>query len=351
MSYVDYYRDLKNGDLKSVYALYGPETFILKSMLQLTKKMLLVEGLEELDSITIDGRNLGFKQAKSLIELHPFASKKRLVIIENPDFIDSEKWERSRLDTFLDMHVGADSLLTLLLFDKLDKRKYGAKKLAKIGSVVEFTRIDRQELIKWIAKAFKDKSKLVEKSAAAYLADECGYLDKAAEIDLHYVSTMISTIADSTTNDTVKLNDVSLHLEKSLESNIFKWRDEMILGHEKHASVLLKGLINEEEHPIKLLYMLQAQVRDLYRYSLLKSAGLSLGKAAQVMSKRDFMMKFFVDALKIYDAKKINELLKLCVNADDDLKIGSVDGVLVLQMLAFDIADLLYLTPNKVRIR
>lgn len=341
MAYTDYYDDLKNDKLLGIYGFYGPESFIIKSMLDLTKEKLILKGLEELDYVYVNGKNLDFSDAKSYVEILPFASEKRVVVIENPDFFDTEKWGLKKIEKFLDLHKDGN-VLTILLFDKIDKKKSSYKVLSKVGKLVEFQRLDRNSLIRWIQKS-KFIKKDISEPASIYIADESGYLEKNSFIDLFYIKNLLELVSNSTKNSTISLEDVKTYLESSVKANVFKWRDSVIRGNIAESSKLLNALLEKEEHPIKLFSIFQSFVRDIYKFSLLKDSGLSKYEISKLLKKQDFIIKDYENIYNEFSKEKIGKLIDLCVETDDFLKIGSVDGVLALNRLVFKIKELILL--------
>lgn len=340
MSYRDYYDDISSGNLKGIYGFYGPEKFIINSMIDISKKKLITEGLESIDLIDIDAKGLSYVEAKKIANHLPFGSEKRLVIFRNPDFIDSEKWKRENLDSFLELHKSSEHILTLLIFDKLDNRKYGAKALAKAGKVVEFSRIDREELIRWIVNKFRELNRAIKMDAVSYIADNSLYLDKGAESDLGELYSFIQVLNDSIKDKEITLNNVREHMALKLESNIFKWRTALLSGRANDSIYYLHALLLEGEAPIKLLYMVEVQLRDLYLYSLLKKAKLRDAEIAKKMGKQVFMLKDLNVLTNTRTFKHLDYIMELVLEYDDLMKIGGMDGKLVLQNLAFRIAEL-----------
>ncbi len=340
LAYKDYYDDILSGKMKSIYAFYGPEKFIMNSMIDISKKRFIAEGLESIDLIDFEAKNLTYTEARKLLEHLPFASEKRLLIMRNPDFIDSDKWDRKNLDAFLDFHHQSDHLLTLLIFDKIDNRKYGVKAISKLGKVVEFSRINRDELIRWIHTKFRELKKEIQRDALIYIADNSMYLEKNADSDLGKLYSFIQVLADSIKSDRISLKDVRSLMASKYDSNVFKWRSAILSGKAEESIYYLHALFLEGEAPIKLLYMLENQLRDLYLYSLLKSANLKDAEIAKKMGKQVFMLK---DLNILYHSptfKNINHIIELLLAFDDMMKIGGVDGKLLLQYLAFKIKEI-----------
>ncbi len=337
MAYTDYYNDINTGKLKNIYGFYGSERFIMNSMIEISKKKFIETGLEAIDFVDYDAKGLSYAEAKKIVEHLPFASEKRLVVFRNPDFIDSEKWDREKLDAFLELHSEATHVLTLLIFDKLDKRKYGTKALDKVGKIVEFSHIDRNSLITWVQSKFALFGCKATRSAIEYIADNSGYLEKNNEGDLAKLFSLIQVIASSVSGDIVGLDDVKLHLEARFDSNVFKWRKAILSGKAKESIYYLHALFEEDEPAIKLLSMLQKQVRDLYEYSLLKMSGISEAQIAKKMGKQTFMLKELNMLMNSNLYKNFDEAIKLLLDTDDMMKIGGIDGEVALQNLAFKI--------------
>ncbi len=337
MSYRDFYDDILSENLKGIYAFYGSEKFIMNSMIDISKKKFITEGLEAIDLIDVEAKGLTYVEAKKMVEHLPFASEKRVIILRNPDFIDSEKWQRENLDNFLEIHNSSEHVLTLLICDKLDNRKYGVKALNKVGKVVEFSKINRDELIRWIKNKFNELKRPIGREAVAYIADNSLYLEKGSDGDLGKLYSFIQVLSDAVKNSEITLNDVREYMDLRVETNIFKWRTALLAGKSKEAIYYLHALLVEGEAPIKLLYMAEIHLRDLYLYSLLKSAKLKEAEIAKKMGKQVFMLKDLQMLINTKTYRYLDALIETLLAHDDMMKIGGIDGKLVLQMLAFKI--------------
>ncbi|MDO4771988.1 MAG: DNA polymerase III subunit delta [Bacillota bacterium] len=337
LSYTEYYNDYLSGAVKNIYGFYGPETFIMNSMIDLSKKKFVAEGLESVDCMDFDAKGLSYNDAKKILDHLPFGSERRIIIMRNPDFIDTEKWKKEKLDSFFELHLKSDYLLTFLIFDKLDKRKYGPKALEKVGRLVEFSKITREELLRWIAGKFQERKRSVDRETVHFIADNSLYLEKDGVDDLASLYSLIQVLCDSVSNGKVTLQEVKKHLDLKVESNVFKWRNLLLMGRAAESIRYLHALLIEKEPPIRLLSLLTGQIRDLYLYSLLKKARLDEREIAKKMGKQPFMLKDLDALLHSNLFPHLQEVTETLLDYDDMLKIGGFDGALALQDLAFKI--------------
>ena len=95
MKVEDLEKDLKQGNLKSLYLLYGEEKFLLESSLKKIKN-LFGETLKGINYITIDETNL--QEIISDIETPSFGYEKKLIIAKNTGIFKKETKKKTKTD-------------------------------------------------------------------------------------------------------------------------------------------------------------------------------------------------------------------------------------------------------------
>ena len=89
-------KDLKKGELDSIYLLYGEEKFLLESSLKTIKK-LFGEKVEGINYIKLDDTNIN--QMISDIETPAFGFEKKLIIAKNTGLFKKDTKKKSKNDT------------------------------------------------------------------------------------------------------------------------------------------------------------------------------------------------------------------------------------------------------------
>lgn len=340
MAYQDYYKELNRGTLKSLNGFYGSERYIMKSMIERTREKYIAAGFEDMDYSELSGKNLSFSEAKNAVSTYPFMSEKRIVVIDRPDFVDSEKWGKKKLDEFFELVSTNTALILILVFDEIDKRKYGSKRLDKLGSLIEFGRIEDSELGPWLLKRFKHNEKRPKKLALDYLVKNSGYnLKENQRSDLYSLEKLVDVICFSTEAGEIELEDVTKFMEGLDEANLFEWRDALLMGKSDKATQLLHTLVRDE-HPMKLSSIVQTQLRNAFSFSLLREAGLSRYEVINKMQIKEFVSRSLEALYKEYGLSGLRLLLSYAVELDERLKIGSFDGLLSFDLFSQKIASI-----------
>lgn len=77
--------DLKTGNFKQIYLLYGEEAYLKKQYKERFIKAMLPEG-DTMNYAYYEGKNTDIKEVIDLAETLPFFSERRLIVFENTGF-------------------------------------------------------------------------------------------------------------------------------------------------------------------------------------------------------------------------------------------------------------------------
>ena len=147
--------DIKNGQLKKVYLLYGEEAY-LKHQYKRKLKAAAVTKDDTMNISSFEGKEINPKAVIDLAETLPFFAERRLILIENRGFFKNACEE---LACYLsDM---PDSTCMVFVEDDVDKRSKMYKAVAKNGTVVEFKKQTDEILVRWILGRLKKENRKI----------------------------------------------------------------------------------------------------------------------------------------------------------------------------------------------
>ncbi len=92
----DVWKALKKGDVRSVYCLYGKETYLLQETVSRIRQAVVDEETKDFNLSVFDLEEDPLDQAITDAETFPFMGEKRLVIVKNPSFLTGEKRKKNR---------------------------------------------------------------------------------------------------------------------------------------------------------------------------------------------------------------------------------------------------------------
>lgn len=145
-----FFQAIRDKRLKGVYLLEGVEENIKASALQQLRKVILPEGMEELNETVLDAPDTA--QIVAAAETLPFLADQRLVLVREHSAL-----QRGEADEKLIEYLPKVPETTVLIFwqnGKADSRKKLYKAIDKLGGVVSFQTLTDQELNEWVRQRF-----------------------------------------------------------------------------------------------------------------------------------------------------------------------------------------------------
>jgi DNA polymerase-3 subunit delta len=334
MSYKEFYQAITGSTLKTLYLFYGEETLLIDRMLNTAKDKCLNAATAEFNYVVLNAESLTFDRLYSAIEMLPMMDSRRIVVVKNPSFIQKDEWSDAQLKLFLKFHEEvACSTTTILWVEQVDKRKRIVKDIQKIGSVIHFDKLDETDLNKWIRQEVKKGHKSIDVGTATYFIERCGYFHQDSEVDLYRLSTLLQTLLHSSNHAVIVKADIERVLKQSVEGNIFKMLDALFEKRHKVAVEQTHALIEHGEAELKILFMIQRQIRQLLKVKQLHSEGFSATVIGEQLSLKPFIVKKNITQIQKTSLSSLRAMLYGVEEADRMMKSSSVTTRTVLEWL------------------
>ena len=153
--------DLKTGQLKQIYLLYGEEAYLKK---QYKDKLhyAIVPPDDTMNYAYYEGKGINAKEVIDLAETLPFFAERRLIILENSGFFKNASPELSETTSMI------------FVESEIDKRGKLYKAAKDKGRVVELGRQDESTLLRWIAGSVRRENKQVTEQVIRFFLTKVG---------------------------------------------------------------------------------------------------------------------------------------------------------------------------------
>ena len=150
--------DLKTGQFKQVYLLYGEESYLKKQYKDRLSKAMLPEG-DTMNYAYYEGKGTDVRQVIDLAETLPFFAPRRLIVMEDTGFFKGASPELAE-------YIRSMPETTCFLFveSEVDKRGKLYKAVKEKGRIVEMTRKDGNTLQKWVLSMVKKEGRQITQS-------------------------------------------------------------------------------------------------------------------------------------------------------------------------------------------
>ena len=312
--------DLKTGQFKQIYLLYGEEAYLKKQYKDRFVKAMLPEG-DTFNYAYYEGKGVNPKEIIDLAETLPFFAERRLILLENTGFL------KNACPDLAD-YVKQMPETTYMIFieEELDKRGKLYKAIKDKGRVVELTRQDERTLIRWILGMAKKEGKQMTESAAAYFLGKVGN-------DMENIQKELEKLFCYALNHTeVTIKEIDEICTTQISNHIFDMVDAVAAKQQRKALDYYYDLLALKEPPMRILFLLTRQFRILLQIKELEKEGIAQKEMAAKVGIMPFLIGKYRAQAKPFTTKELREILEAGVTAEEDVKTGKVGDVLSVEM-------------------
>ena len=153
--------DIKTGQFKQIYLLYGEEQYLIRQYRDKLKHALAADD-DTMNFSAFSGSDINQKEIIDLAETLPFFADRRLILIE-----DSGLFKKSAEELADYMSSIPETTYFVFAEKEIDKKTKMYKQVKKNGSIVEFPRQNETTLSRWIEGRIRRNGKNITRDACA----------------------------------------------------------------------------------------------------------------------------------------------------------------------------------------
>lgn len=247
-------------------------------------------------------------------------STKKLVILKN---VLAEKDLRESLDGFLKT-AKPDVDVTLIIYQTsaADKRLGLVTRLLKESGSKEFPLPNALDVERFITKRAAELGKIIDRPAAALLAEIVGS-------DLWRARTEIDKLSHAT-KDTVTMADVRSGVAGNLNDDIWQFVDAVGQGNKKQSLILLEQQFLAGAEP---LYLLSMVIREVRLMLALSNSQASDAELATTLALHPYVVKKIRQRAQNLSVLRLKGMYQALVRLDAALKSGRGEPRLLFTVL------------------
>ena len=269
-------KDLAGGEPGRLYLFHGEETYLRDHYLGRLKELLLTGGMGEFNLHTIPAREMSPRRLEEAVDCLPMMAPRTLVLVRDFDlFKAGEKDREEYARAFAQL---PDYCCLVFVYDlipyKGDARTKLAAAIKQNGTVVNFARQDQGDLVDWVRRRFRALGKEIDTRLACDLIFLCGDL-------MNNLISEIGKIGAYAKGHRVTRSDIDAVATPQLDAVVFRMTDAIGEGNFDRAASVLGELYQMQEPPIRIMWSLGRQMRQLYsaRLAIEKGKGPLCGGA------------------------------------------------------------------------
>ncbi len=312
--------DIKKGEFKSVYLLYGEEEYLKKQYRDRLRNA--IAGDDTMNYSYFDSDNASVKEIIDVCETMPFFAEKRLVVMENTGFLKSSNDE---LADYI-KHI-PDYLVIVMVEKEVDKRNKVYKAIDSAGYVCEMKPQTTATLEKWIAGLLAKDNLKISREACDLILDKTG-------AGMDYIKQEIEKLVSYCQGrEVVTVEDVENVCSAQTTSHIFDMISAIANKKQQQALDLYYDLLELKEPPMRILYLIVRQFNGILQVKDLMSRGVSGKDIAARIGVAPFVAGKYQAQAKYFEMSTLLDALNECAKTEEAVKQGRLNDRLGVELI------------------
>lgn len=313
--------DIKTGQLKQAYLLYGEEAYLRKQYRDRLKAALCAEG-DTMNFHYFEGKEVNPAQLIDLAETLPFLAERRVIFVENSGLF---KHGGEMLSEYL--KAPCETAYFVFVETEVDKRSRLYKAVAAIGSCVEFGMQDEDTLKRWVLGMIKKEGKQITAQGLACLLNKTGTDMENIRMELEKLFCYCMD------KDMILTEDIDAVCVTRISSHIFDMVNAIADKNQKKALTLYYDLLALKEPPMRILFLIARQCNMLLQVKELKKKGYDNKRIGEKVGLPGFIAGKYVTQAAKFKTAELRRAVERCVEAEEAVKTGRMNDVMSVEIL------------------
>lgn len=313
------WQTIERGEFSPVYLIIGTEAYIIQETLKRIEENALIADEAEFNYANFDLTETSIEVAIGEAESVPFWGDRKVVILQRPTFLTSEKdkvdHQIKGFENYLNEPVPFTILVIVAGVDKLDARKKISKLVQKNAVVIDATAPNEQSLLRWLSERATALNMDYEPAAMQELMVLTNFQLSVAIQELEKIALFVN-------GGLMTVQIVEDMVVRSLEQNVFQLTEKVVNKETGKALRIYQDLIKQKEEPIKILALLISQFRLMNQVKIMKKKGYSDPEMARTLKVHPYRAKLAAQSVRNIDLIHLQTALAALAKADFELKTG-----------------------------
>lgn len=312
--------DLKTGQFKQIYLLYGEEGYLKRQYRDRFIKAMLPEG-DTMNYAHYEGKNINVREVIDLAETLPFFAQSRLIVFEDTGFFKSAGAELA--DYIKDM---PETTYFIFVENEVDKRSKLYKAVKAKGHIVELTTQDEGTLKRWIQGIVRREKKQSSDSVILYFLNKVGTDMENIQRELEKV------FCYALDRKEITREDIDAVCVTQITNHIFDMVNAVADKNQRRALDLYYDLLALKEPPMRILFLMIRQYRILFQVKGLSGQGYGKKEIASKAGLHPFAAGKYMDQAKKFRMSELRAVMEDGADIEQRVKTGLLTDNLAVEL-------------------
>lgn len=312
--------DIKTGQLKTAYLLYGPEAYLRRQYRDKLKHAMAAPD-DNMNFAAFEGKETDVEAVIELAETLPFFAEQRVILIENSGFF---KNSCERLAEYLPKTPSTTHFI--FVEDEIDKRSKCYKAVQKTGKVVEFATQTEELLTRWILSRLKKEGKNITGSVMQLFLSKTG--TDMGNIDRELEKLICYTMG----RPVIEAADVEAIATEQTQNKIFEMVNAIAEHNQRKALDLYYDLLTLKEPSMRIMYLISRQFQILLNVKDMSARGMDQASMAKIAGIPPFAVRRNVSQAKGFSMEQLKQALRDGVDLEEAVKTGRMNDQMAVEI-------------------
>ena len=312
--------DLKTGQFKQIYLLYGEEAYLKKLYKNRFVKAMVPEG-DTMNYRYFEGKNTNPKEIIDLAETLPFFAERRLIVLENTGFLKNATPELAEY-----LKNMPETTYMIFVESELDKRGKLYKAIKEKGHIVELKRQDEKTLIRWILGMAKKEKLQMSEAAVRYLLAKTGN-------DMENLGQELEKLFCYCMNHTeITAADIDEICTTQIGNHIFDMVDAIASHNQIKALDLYYDLLALKEPAMRIMYLISRQFNIMLTVKAMMNQGFGNKDIAKKAGCPEWAVRKYQSQCRAYSMEQIKQAVRDGVEYEEAVKTGRMNDQMAVEL-------------------
>lgn len=312
--------DIKTGQFKQIYLLYGNEAYLKKQYKDKLKKA-MADAEDTMNFSAFEGKDINVKEVIDLAETLPFFAERRVILIENSGFFKNAADEIAEY-----IKQAAPTTYFLFVEEEVDKRSKMYKAVKNAGKIVEFAEQNEDVLTRWVLGRLKREDKKITGSVMQLFLSKTG--TDMGNIDRELEKLFCYTMG----RDVITAEDVEAVTTEQISNKIFDMVNAVAEHNQKKALDLYYDLLALKEPPMRILFLISRQFQILFNVKSATAKRVDNRTIAQKAGIPEFAVRRNQAQARNFTQEKLRQALEDGVFYEEAVKTGRMNDQMAVEL-------------------
>ena len=312
--------DIKAGQLKKVYLLYGPEHYLVRQYRDKLKKALNPDD-DTMNFSAFEGEDISIKEIIDLSETMPFFAERRVILIE-----DSKLFKKGGDELAEYMENLPETTYFVFVEEEVDKRSRLFKEVSKQGNAVEFVTQTDETLMKWIGARINREGKNITQAAYRSFIAKTGTDMENIEKELEKL------ICYTMDKGVIEPEDVEAITTEQISNKVFDMVDAIASHKQKLAMDMYYDLLALREAPMRILFLITRQFQILLTVKVMANQGFANKDIATKAGCPEWAVRKYLGQAKSFSLEQIKQAIADGVEYEEAVKTGLMNDRMAVEL-------------------